>query len=115
MGEPFLDRGVRKLAGSRAFVTSTHSLTHYFNNNNSDNDCPHTLIWVWNTGVRTHQTSYTPCSLGSPSQSPHALRSLPVFVVCAVALWVDAAAPPAIGRGGVLAVRALLGGAAVQA
>lgn len=52
MAEPFLDRGVRKVAGSRAFVTSTQSLAHYFNTNNSDN-CPGRVIWVWNTGVGT--------------------------------------------------------------
>lgn len=49
--EPFLDRGVRQLAGTRAAVVSTTTLTQWAaNGGNGVNPMAKGLGWVWNTG-----------------------------------------------------------------
>lgn len=49
--EPFLDRGVRQLAGARAAVVSTTTLAEWVENGgNGVNPLANGLGWVWNTG-----------------------------------------------------------------
>lgn len=52
--EPFLDRGVRQLAGSRAAVVSTATLAEWVEGQGSGhggvNPLAEGLGWVWNTG-----------------------------------------------------------------
>ena len=49
--EPFLDRGVRQLAGARAAVVSTTTLEEWVENGgNGVNPLANGLGWVWNTG-----------------------------------------------------------------
>lgn len=49
LSEPFLDRGVRRLAGQRLLVTSVTSLLLALQQQQQGGGG---VIWVWNTGVR---------------------------------------------------------------